>query len=481
MLLGLWSGLLVGSSGVAWADAAADLAAGREALVAGDLEKALPLLTSAAQALPQSVEAQLALAECQAKLGNLDKALAAYRTLLKLSPNHELAKRIVASLTGQQTSVEERLAAARVLIEVGSFQPADGILAQLLAEPIDPAQRHAARLMLAEARLWGNNAAGALTEALRVIQESKDAAQTGPARVIAALVLASQGEAQFTQAAEQIRQAGELAAPWSHRAALVTALVELDGAADDAQAAARLSARVGAPLASLPEGAFRKTVFERFTAMLLNAARTALGRGDAEAAVAMVWPMVTRHPVPASDALLKPLDLAGGWLAGKSATPHRLAVAQVLSSVGKLRFDRDPAARRELVAHWMAAEVLRQTPDAAAVDALLRLAADLAALSRPAHDRKPGTILSPADAVQRAVLLQTVGRALKDEQRQQAIELAVAQVNRYRQPGDLETGAAQFSGENGAGLQNLPPGPPHFTLTLFLAQVSAELGEQAFQ
>ena len=57
-----------------WGDAASDLADGQAALGRGELDKAAGLLTTASQGLPQSVEAQLALAECQLKLGDFEKA-----------------------------------------------------------------------------------------------------------------------------------------------------------------------------------------------------------------------------------------------------------------------------------------------------------------------------------------------------------------------------------------------------------------------
>ena len=78
----LWFGLI---PAVAWGDAAEDLKNGRTALQQGRVQQALPLLEAAARDLPESVEAQLALAECYLKVGRLDEAVARYRRVLKLS------------------------------------------------------------------------------------------------------------------------------------------------------------------------------------------------------------------------------------------------------------------------------------------------------------------------------------------------------------------------------------------------------------
>ena len=108
----------------AHADAAADLAAGQAALQELSLEKALPLLKSAAEALPNSVEAQLTLAECQLRLGSLDDALASYKAVVKLSADHKLATRMVAALTGRDTSFDKQLAMTRAFMAVEDFAAA---------------------------------------------------------------------------------------------------------------------------------------------------------------------------------------------------------------------------------------------------------------------------------------------------------------------------------------------------------------------
>src|SRR5204863_1033086 len=109
---------------------------------------------------------------------------------------------IVAALTGEKATFDEQLASARALADAGVYPAAELILRRLIADPVEPAQRAAARLLLAETQLWANPSGGGLAEALRVIQESQDAKLTGPARVIAALALVGQGESQAAKVAD---------------------------------------------------------------------------------------------------------------------------------------------------------------------------------------------------------------------------------------------------------------------------------------
>lgn len=471
---------------LAWADAAGDLAAGRTALEAGEFDKAENLLSAAAQALPNSVEAQLALADCYVKLGDLEKALARYRAVLKISPEHVAAKRIVAALTGERTSFDEQLAAARALIEAGVHPAAEGLLRRLVLEPIEPAQRTAAKLLLAEAQLWNNATPGALTDALRVIQESQDAKLTGPARVIAALALLSQADPQTAKAADLLKQAGEVAAAWAARAALAKTLLQLD----DASKGAENSTSLIASLAAIPAGPYRNVIVDRATKALVATANARLGQGDSAAAVSIVWPMVSAQAVPGVDAVLKPVDATGGWLP-KSAFGVRFQVASILAATGRLESERSGAAAK-LLGYWLASETLRQTAsDELSANELVKLAVELAGQSRPAHDRKPGTTLSVADSIQRAVLLQAAARAVNDPVRQQVAELVLAHVARYEQANDLETGFAQFVTSDAAAkpiqvklaaeLSGLPPGVPHSHLVKSLGERAAQLGLKAFQ
>ena len=144
---------------------AENLASGRQALEKGDLDRAAALLASAAAALPDSVEAQLALGDCYLQLGRLKEALASYREVLELEPNHARAKRIVAALTAQKARFSDRLTGVRTLMKLRAYSSAEEILKRMVVEPLAPAQRSAARLLLAESLLWSGSPAMALRDA----------------------------------------------------------------------------------------------------------------------------------------------------------------------------------------------------------------------------------------------------------------------------------------------------------------------------
>lgn len=494
VLLASFSLLLFAAPAIAWADAAADLTAGRAALAASELDKALQLLTSATEALPESVEAHLALAECQLRLGRVEEGLKQYQTVLKLSPNHALAKRIVAGLTGQQSTFAERLAAARGLVAVGAFAPADLMIVRLVDEPAAPAERGAARLLRAESKLWARDTGGALVEALRIMQEHREPTLAGPARVIAALALVGQPDPPLTritellaEAAPELAKAGDAATIWNPRAVLAAILA----ASDDPAKGAELASKLAAPLASIPAGPFRQSVVDQLTKSQLLAARARLAQGDSAGALAILWPMVSSVAIPAADSVLKPVNVAGGWLADSGDAPRRLAVARALADLGKAEFDRSRGSAT-LLGYWLSAEVLRQLrPAEAGFDPLLKLAQELPALSRPLAERKPGTVLSPADGVQRAIVLLLAERAVTEEQRGPIGELIEAHVARYDAVDDLPTGLAQFLAVDGAAkpakitwagtLERFPPGKAHARLLAFLVAHYAIVGEKKFQ
>ena len=179
--------LLLSLAPAARADGQADLAAGNQALAAGDLDKALPLLTAAAQLLPQSVEAQAALGQAQLRLGKLDDAMKSYQAVLELSPQHAQAKRVVEALKGERATFDQRLAYARALVEFQAYPTARGVLAAMLSEAAEPSQRMAVRLASAECALWANALPECQAEAMRVAKESGEAAQVAQAKVIAGL------------------------------------------------------------------------------------------------------------------------------------------------------------------------------------------------------------------------------------------------------------------------------------------------------
>ncbi|MEQ8785820.1 MAG: tetratricopeptide repeat protein [Pirellulaceae bacterium] len=472
---------------LALADAQDDLKSGAAALSAGELDKAITLLTAAAQGLPQSVDAHLALAECQLKLGQVDEALASYRSVLRLSPDHALAGRVVAALTTQQSSFQQEMSAARELMSVEAYAAVRGLLNSLLKRPLDAAQREQAQLLVAEALLWPGDSAAALPLVTQVAQQSGDAERKGVAQVLIALSLANkypgQDDAQQTKAINAaLAAAGEMKAPWSERAALVRLLLGLD----DESKAAQVAAQAGAALASVPGGGLRQTFTARIESRLLEIARRHIQGGRIEEALAIAWPLVSGKPVPADDQVLKAGDARGGW------STNRSEVSRVLAEAGRMEFEqaRSSAALRGL---WLAGQVLLQSDDLPPADIaaeLHGLAASLPAVSGRPADRKTGQPLSRGDEIQRAFILRLLEIAPSEALRQQAVALLDAQVKRYEAVGDLETGLAQyftFDAEADpptikpiAPLDTLPAGSADWQVLFIAATRYASLGEHEF-
>ncbi len=124
---------------------------------------------------------------------------------------------------------------------------------------------------------------------------------------------------------------------------------------------------------------------------------------------------------------------------------------------------------------------------------MLQIARELAAHSRPADNRKLGTVLGRADELQLAILQQALPLATDENQRVAIVDLMAAQVARYQQAEDLETGLNQIvssalvdeikPGERvqlATPFNTLPVGPAQQKLLNFLADRFAELGSKAF-
>ncbi len=496
------------------ADAADDLAAGRIAMTRGDLTEALPHLAAAAEALPQSVEAQLALAECHLKLGRLPEALSQYRKVLKLSPEHALARQVVAALSGQDQTFDERLAHAQTLMDVGALDAAERVLVAAIKEPVSKERRHAADLLLAEVRLWNGNTTAALSEALRLVEESSDAAVMRIAKIIAALALigdtdsdALKKQAVSLLPAEMERnEAEKLSASWNARAEFVR-----QWAALDAQTATAFSARFSGWLREMPQGNWRNQRLELVWTRIIDFASQKLDRGEANNALAILWPMVADSPVPGDEAVGKPIQATGGWLeqaiqpaqvVGPKGVYQQSAV-RIPSPGGSIRevaLMMEKAAAQEVIAAgskaqlrgaWLAAETLRNwAPRIESLrDERLALAERLAQWSRPPADRKSGTPLSQADELQRLILIDMAGNPLNAAQQETLILQVLAQVQRYDAADDLPAGLARFVTVGAEpfeaaliqGLDKLPRGDARQKLLRGLADSYTALGAKAFQ
>ncbi len=460
----------------AWADAQGELTAGRAALDAGDLDKAISLLTSAAQALPQSVEAQMALGDCHLKLGQTDKALAAFQTVLKLSPDHAAAKRIVAGLTGSQRTFTQKLALARSFLDLGAWSQAEAAAQRALLDPGEANQREEARLVLTKARLFSGNPA-ALEEAVRLMEGGQFAAE---GRVLAALSLLVQAEPTFPRIQTLLKNHPAPAANFKPLDDLATLLVLVE----DEGHAEEISAKLSGPLSAIPTSPFRSHVVQRCFEKLAKAARVKLAHGAMSDALTIVWPMVSAGAAPGDAAVLKPIDFKGGWI--DPATDkgiHWLEAARLLAEVGRADVKLNGAGAT-LLGSWLAAETLRQAVDSdEQFAAALELTAQLAEVSRPAANRRPGDALSRADEIEILLLRQIGGKLTVEAQQNQWIELAAAVIARYEAAGDPETGLAAFSpipwDARAFGLDWT--GPPLRRWLHVLAEKAAQIGAKKFQ
>jgi TolA-binding protein len=482
---------LVFTPGAARADAAGDLEKGRAALEAGEFDKALPLLTSAAQDLPQSVEAQFALAECFLKLGQTDKALDRYQKVLALSPTHAAAKRIVDGLTGRRQDFSERMELAKTFLKIGALKQAETVLQRVVAEPVTDAQREEARLLLIQSRLWANNIGGAFDEAVRLMQ-TKEHADTGRVLAVLALLGAPQPDLPAARALLDEVKLPEGDPPvwrgWYNAAAL---LLKLEESAPTSEATRTLSQE----LAAVPPSPFRAAVMGRVFNKVAAQATELTGKGNVEAALRLLWPMVSNAEVSGADVVLKPVPVQGGWLdRTASAAPLWVQVARALAAIGRAGSNRH-GAEAQLLGYWLAAEVTRQAPPAMnRPDQLVQVARELAAHSRPAPGRQPGGALSQADKLQLAVLQHAAALAVFDSERMAIADLAIAQITRYQQAEDIETGISLVISIDAAAdvkagerlpligsLNALPNGEARGKLLRYLADRVVELGAAAFQ
>lgn len=455
------------------ADAASDLADGRAALEKVDLDAALPLLTSAAEALPESVEAQLALGECHLRLGNLAEAIAQFQAVLKLSPQHTQATKMVAALTGRKTSFAQQVAAAKVLIEFEQYNQAADAVIQVLRQPLSAEERREAQLLLAESKLWGGSTADALQHSVTAIQNGGNA---GPARVIAALALILQKDRNIEQAEAILAKAGALEGVWKSRGEIAGALINLAKKTGHDEASRTLADS----LKSIPPGHRYENVRAVASSELMRIVGERQKLGDLDGVLNVLWPMVSDvAEVPTADSVLKPLKVNSGWLlSDDSSSTIRKSIAGHLVNLARAEAVRD-GSRASLLGYWIATELSRNDASLLSTNA-----SEIASLSQPSTTRKPGTVLSRADAIQREMILAgAVSMPSKT-----LVSLMSAQVARYAKAKDLETGLAQFAtvADNGvvtlAGpLTRLPPGPAEQTVLALISQNCATLGSAEFQ
>lgn len=468
----------------ALADAGADLAAGRTALVAGELDKALPLLVAAAESLPQSVEARLALADCYLQMGQVDDALSEYHAVIKLSPKHGRATMLVEALTARHQSLEQKLAAAEQLVSVKSYQTAINLLTTAFREPLDPVEREAVRLRLAEIHLVSGGNDAAMTEAVQLAAELSTAEGRAQANAIAALAAAGLGR--FAEAEARAAKADAAPQVWRDRLRIIALLKDLDAQND----VVALSRATGKALATLPDSTQRETIKITIFDRLSKAARDRLGTGDGADALALVWPMVSDGDVPGDESVLKPIKLTGGWLeADASRQATWIAIADLLSQLGEVEMRGQ--VQSSPLAYWLASQVILQSaaPDAARVDAMLSLIGKLAGAGHASPDRTPGQPLSRADMVQHALILQVASHPSSGDQQERLVGAVINHIQRYEAAHDLRTGVDLFvkvaASDDPARpdvevVVSLPKGDAHAKLVQHLAGAYHTLGHAAF-
>lgn len=325
-----------------------DLRMGQQALNKGDVLQALELLKKASQALPASVEAQIALADCYLQMGKLKDALEQYQVVLKLSPRHVRAQQIVKALTDQRATMNQQLAGIEKLIHLGQFRIVDERLTKLLEDPRAGDARNRIRLLLSESRLWSGQSALALRDALRVSEESRDPKEIAVARILTALALLNDTSEPSNKVKAFVENLPQLPAQWQERAKLVNLILQ----SDDAMHGVKVSAEMGKVIPHLPESPYRTAIRRRMSGTLLNLAQDAVAKRNFDRAHTIVWPMISSAPFPKAEVLFKPITIQGGWL-GEDASSREITRIAPLLATG-----RNEA--QLALGLWIAGEVLRQ-------------------------------------------------------------------------------------------------------------------------
>ncbi len=468
-----------------------DLVKGKELVAQGSLAEALPLLRSAAEALPESVDAQLSLGECLLKLGRLDVALDQYRKVLKLSPQHRQAKAVVAGLTQARPRFDEAMDAARHLMAVGAFPEAASVLQRLVTQPLDQQQRQQARLLSLEATLWNGGKESTLAEALQLAATSTDEATAAQARLIGALALVARNRSDdvWSRAVQIAGDLGQVPEAWKPRAAILEVLASLG----DEQTHGAISAGLRTTFASVPESKWLHSVREHTAYTLLKSAEAKIESNQSNQALAIIWPMVSDQPIPNSLAGYPEVDLNQGWVPDQAATAKpRARIAHVFASLARAQY-LNSRRTADAGGFWFAFEVVRQTPSAAnSIDLQLGYATEIAGYSRVDKDYQPGTVISPADQLQQRLLTVAL-QPITEAHRVKIVDLAMAQIQRYRAAGSTEFGLSQFvvvAAQNDevpnkvafvGQLDNMVAGGAQQKLMQHVARVYLELAQQKFQ
>ena len=369
------------------------------------------------------------------------------------------------------------------------------MLVRALADAATDGERESARRLLVEARLWAGNTAGAFDEAVRLMKSADHASAGGVLAALALLGSPNPDEERARLLLDEVKKIvdtdRDAKADW--RGSYNAATFLLDFA--ECPLSVETSSKVAPQLGGVPASPYRTTILGRLLVKILTRANELIGKGNEDAGLKLVWPIMSAGNVPGDNLIGKPIELKGGWLERTApAAQHWTQVARTLAAIGKADFDRNGGGAK-LMGYWLAAEVARQSPEAVnRPEQLIQFATGLAGLSRPPSDRKAGSPLSNADTLQLAILKQAQSLAVQDAQRMAIVDLLIGNISRYQQAGELETGLAQFvelelikqikPGERlrlVEDFDSLPPGAAAHKLLSYLADRFTELGAIQFQ
>ncbi|QDU96024.1 tetratricopeptide repeat protein [Lignipirellula cremea] len=382
---------------VATADAPADLKQGVERLAAGEAAAALPLLESAAEGLPASVEAHLALGDCRLQLGQIEKALASFRQVRALSPNHRRAKEIIDALASQEKDFDSKFAYAEQLIASGEYLAAQAILLHVIWEPYSDEELDRSRLLLKTAKFFTLTQGKSKNSAMSDFHKdgpyrSSDPNIRGAAQVLDALLVSVQSKSADLDTL--LSGADKLPAPWPARAVLARA-AQLALSGDDPVAASR---QLRQHADALPKDVFSWWAIPAVKD-LLSQAESAHGAGRRDEALAILWPMFSAGDTPAAGAAAE-LNWQAGWITGRMPSRDNLLplVAQVAALVPSAA-TASPLTAADLAPLAWSADLLLAVGAEHHLDyserllELARTAGQRSTASGPAEKLSPGTDL----------------------------------------------------------------------------------------
>jgi TolA-binding protein/thioredoxin-like negative regulator of GroEL len=432
---------LIAAPRFSYADAAADLVAGQAALQELDLEKALPLLSSAAEALPQSVDAQLTLAECQLRRGDLEAALNGYSAVIKLSKDHKLANRMVAALTGQQSSYAKHLAMIKALMNAEDYTSASATAARAIRLPITESERLALQVLQAECTFWTGRTDEAFRQALSIIH-SGDAQASLIANTMAAMSIA-QTRSNIGNFDAHFKAAEKVAEPWKTRLAFAKAL----HLTHDSEQAVHASNELARTHASLPVTIYRRNVLQFASYRLQSRAQTLWQKGDYEMAWNILRPMAISQDAQVQANKTKTLaDTNTGWAVSSTATvDDRLRAASAFAAFARAE-QKQHGVKADLQGYRVAASLLDGSPERnrKLSDQLAVLVKELSTFRTINPERKADELLNPAEAVITEIAGRLIQSAVSTSDRNLVVSIIDQQLARFGQADALEVGLRQF-------------------------------------